>query len=204
MIGKRSRHTHKFYIKLNLLEDKSIKINKLSTIYNQLNIEESSSFDDFLIAYYDSITYKVPTHIEELNLNSLLVVVNLVLWKSGSKSNSFYSFKLFNSEALLKWFSPSKKYFVPFPYLKKKTELKKLRTITNFWDFSNKTFIFGATFVQSAFQDSEFGLSYNSNLNLVLFKSFPGQVYSYALRDKMLGRKINFRDRTLRKKIEIT
>jgi len=199
MLLQRSKFVHKFYIKGSLTAGE-LKFHKLSTIYNQLNVEDSSSFDNFLLEYYQSLPDSTLS-----TLFSFQPVVNLVLWKRGTKTSTYFRFFSSSSELLLKHFLPRQKYFLPFFY-----KLLNFQKVEDFyllvnvvWRKLNKFFLFSQFFVQSSFNDSEYGLLFDKEKFDILGKTIPGYVYSYAFRSKMLGRKINFRDRTQRKKIEI-
>ena len=110
-----------------------------------------------------------------------------------------------DSESVLKFFiANSRKICFPFTYSKSIDFIKESAKIKSFYWYSLNAYYFALSFCTSSYNESDLGLYWN-HVNFYNFSSsLPGQLGSYINRDKELGKKINYRDKSKRKKIEIT
>lgn len=177
----------KFLVKIKKPSDETIKITKLSTILNQLNIDESNQLDDILKNFFS----------QNLILGNFSSNIFLTVWKNNLKY-SFFSISPINLEFFFKNFSIKFPMLTPFFFNNNFYSYEEISLLKDL----NKHFWFTLFFSHGYSLNSDLGFFYNLKKSLSSKYSFFGYFKTYIFREKMLGRKNNFRQKVKKLKFE--
>jgi len=175
----RPRYNFSFLIKITWTGSE-LKLTKLAPILNQLGIEDGGSLDQNLLYYYENLSW---WDLEKpLNFFGRLT---FIIWRRQA-AHSLFFIKVFNLDGMLKrWLETEKK-------VKNLFELNA----------SPKLFEQKFMFLSSLKWTPEYGYR-DSLLNYWKYKNqFAGTFSTYSKREKMLGRKINFRRKVKKKRFD--
>ena len=184
MLNYKPKYKFRFLVRV---EKKSgeIKFNKLGPILNQLNVEDAPYIDDILLEYYKYF-YRI-----FLTKKKIFSVLNLIIWKNENLF-TYIDLRPHVLEGVLKIILQGKTFF---NFNERKTlfnERKKLGYLE----------LFSIVYISQQCWRPDKGF-YQKIINMdKVLKTLEGTLFAYSHRQRMLGRKTNFRRKVKKKKFE--
>lgn len=179
----------KFLLKIQYDEGDAI-VTKIAPFLNQLNMEETSTFDDFLFSFFTEI------YQEEFEDEIFTSTLNYAVWKNPNFFNQIKIKPMLFHELLFKYH---------------KNDLERLLFFKDYSIFFNPkdlkfrvfiVFYFLIYMVEGTTWNPDSGFCFSlKTLENSLFSEF-GISRAYSKRSEMLGRKINFRRKIRKQRFE--
>lgn len=179
----------RFLLKIQYEEGEAI-VTKIAPLLNQLNMEETSHFDDFLFSFFTEI------YQEEFEDETFTSTLTYAVWKNPNFFNQVKLKPMLFHELLFKYHKNELEHLLFF---------KDFSVFFNLKDLKFRVFVafyFLIYTLEGTTWNPDSGFCFSlKNLDNSLFSEF-GIARAYSKRSEMLGRKINFRRKIRKKRFE--
>lgn len=174
-----------------------VEINKIGPVFTQLGLEDGLNLDDLVREFFT--VYSTLNHVF-MNFSEFYIVLDLVIWRSTNMNNTIYIRPWTATTLILDYLGATNSItFAPFFI----TSADQVVGPNYDWlEKQSRGYSFSLYTTNQISWTPEWGYVWNFRKFLSGQTTISGSFLSYLKHFEMLGRKINFRRKVLKKKFE--